>query len=244
MKRGNASSIEAAKMTEAKAHKWLMGCEYIGGDRCILNTQKLVQMVMALLKDMETPAGLPGLWGPSFDESNSPARRIRGDLDELLVSVIIPDILPTCKNVPLERLPDCSYLITVLDLFQRFLKGDPTKPLPVALTFGLHAMLTYIFVLQGDGSYNMLFDQLQTVSDRSKSPENHPLFYENVNVVGSLVGFAKPLPTSNDPRRPSELLKAEMRTFWNPVIEENICFMRRIYARSALALQLLMCLVS
>lgn len=210
-------------------HTWLYQSEYIGGDCCILNTQKIVQMVMGLLPDNKKLVGRPGFWGPPFDENNSPARRMRGDLDEPFASSIIPEILEVCRCAPFDCLPDRAHLITVLDILQRHVKGDRTKPVPIALSFGLHAVLMSVFVLQGDGdlarvaacskqSYNMLFDQLQTVSDRSKGPENSPNFYANVLMFGNLAGFAKPVSIRADQRQTVDPLVAERLAFWNPLI--------------------------
>ncbi len=227
--RSNPQQTTIMAQAGVKAHTWLHQSEYIGGDCCILNTQKIVQMVMGLLQDNRKLVGRPGFWGPPFDENNRPACRIRGDLDEPFASSIIPEILEICRYAPFHCLPDRTHLITVLDLLQRHVKGDRTKPVPIALSFGLHSVLMSVFVLQGEGdlgriaecskqSYNQLFEQLQTALDRSKSPENSPVFYKNVQTFVNLAAFAKPVGIKTDDRQTVDPLAAERLAFWNPVI--------------------------
>ncbi len=161
---------------------------------------------MSIVKESGIAVGGPRVWGHPFDEISRPAHRIWGDLDEPLVSSILPQLLLVCRNTPLQYLSDRSHLITVLDLLHRHLKGDPKRPVPIALTFGIHAVVMSIFVLQGDGdlariaastkrSYDLLFDQLRAASDRRELPGNSPAFYTNVNLFGSLEQLANPAAT-------------------------------------------------
>lgn len=219
--------LDAAKVD---GHTWLSRCEFIGGDCCILNTQKLVQEITNALDNNKGPRGAPGFWGPPFDENLSPARRILGDLDDPFACCILPEIWNTCNLEPFDKLPDRSYLITLLDLFKRHITGDKTKPVPIALSFGFHAVLMSLFTLQGDGdlariaaatkqSYYTLIEQLQTVSDRNISPENTPHFYEQVPKFVGLAWLAAPCqPRFGLPEEPLNRLKAEMLAFWNPLI--------------------------
>jgi hypothetical protein len=110
------------------------------------------------------------------------------------------------------------------------MKGDWTRPVPVALTFGLHAILTSIFVLQGNGdlsriatytkqSYNTLFTQLDQLSDPQSPPQNAPNFYSNVEMFHNLVNFAKPAISSDyDHGLAIDPAFAEKISFWNPLI--------------------------
>jgi hypothetical protein len=92
------------------------------------------------------------------------------------------------------------HLLTILDLLHQHVKGDRTAPIPIALTFGLHAIRHSMYVVQGDGdlarlasfakkSYNTLFAQLDSISDPTKPSENSPIFYFNVNLFKNLVKF-------------------------------------------------------
>jgi hypothetical protein len=214
-----------------KPHSWLEKYfAHIGGDRCILNTQKIVQMMMDIIKPNVKLLGKPGFWGTSFDEDKNPAKRIRGDLDEAFAGRIMPELLIICWNAPFTCLPERRQLITCLDLLQEHVKGDRTQPVPVALTFSLHAIIVSIFVLQGDGdlariasyskqSYNTLFAQLNDISDESKIPQNAPNFYMNVGLFKNLVNFAKPVTTEyNEQFAAVDLTVSHRLAFWNPVI--------------------------
>ena len=70
-----------------KPKMWLRPFWFIGGDFCILNTQMIVQRMTSVSKGMELYRGQP-----VFDETDSPARRICGDLDDLFAGSIIPEI--------------------------------------------------------------------------------------------------------------------------------------------------------
>ena len=226
----NAQHNQMLSVSNLTPHMWLQRHAFIGGDRCILNTQNIVQKILDAVQDRTKLVGMPGFWGPSFDEKLRPATRIRGDLDEPFASMILPELIEICKVAPFSRLPDREQLITVLELLQRHVKGGRTRPVPVALTFGLHSILTSVFVIQGDGdveriasyskqSYETLFAQLDKLSDPSVSPQNAPVFYANVGSFKTLVHFARPVSSTFDPRLPSvDLATAERLAFWNPVI--------------------------
>ncbi|GAX28081.1 hypothetical protein FisN_2Hu101 [Fistulifera solaris] len=216
-----------------KPHMWLSQYVYIGGDSCLLNTHKIVRMTMYSLKKEKGRMGVAEAdwFGKPFDENKRPARRILGDLDEPFMNAIIPELAAICRIAPFETLPNRSHLITVIDLLQRQAKGDPTKPLPVALTFGLHAVLTSIYVLQGQDdlarlaakskrSFDMLFEQLEAVADCNKTPGNFPRFYEKVNAFIEISDFAKSIfaVEDGDVGKEEELKKATMIAFWNPVV--------------------------
>lgn len=135
-----------------------------------------------------------------------------------------------CKYGFLDRMPDRSHLITVLDLFHRHVKGDSTKPVPIALSFGLHAVLMSIFVLQGNGdlarvatatkqSYNILFDQLKTVSDRSNLPDIVPCSYDTLRNYAFLAALPKAIfPSVIEHSQAIDRIQPEMLAFWNPLL--------------------------
>jgi hypothetical protein len=214
---------------DVRPHMWLQHSPFIGGDNCILNTQNIVQKLMDFVQDKIKLVGRPGLWGPTFDEERRPARRIRGDLNEPFAGSILPELLEICTTAPFKMLPDRQHLMTVLDLLQKHMNGGWTKAVPVALSFGLHAVSMSIYVVQGDGdlariasytkkSYTTLFAQLG--DELSTSPENIPDFYWNVAMFKNIVDFAKPVGSKIDPRLPMvDARAAEQLAFWNPVID-------------------------
>jgi hypothetical protein len=211
-------------------HMWLRQSGYIGGGACILNTQNIAQKLMDSMEDGKKPVAKPGFWGPEFDENSNPAKSIRGGLDEAFAASILPELMGICQRTPFSCLPERAQLLTVLDLLYHHVKGDRTSPIPVALTFGLHAMLTSVMVLQGNGdlvriasfakqSYNTLFAQLDDLSDHTNPPENAPNFYWNVGMFKNLVNFAKSVPATYDTRVVSlDPAISERLAFWNPLI--------------------------
>jgi hypothetical protein len=107
--------------------------------------------------------------------------------------------------------------------------GDRTRPISIALGFGLHAILTSVFVLQGDGdlakiaayarqSYYTMFQQLKDSVDQEHSPENSPNTYRNIGLFVNLKNFARPVPSTYDSRAAVDLAAAEQLAFWNPFI--------------------------
>jgi hypothetical protein len=227
----NPMHIAVMAAAGMRSHAWLDASQYIGGNCCILNTQRIVQMVLEQMKDDQRLTGRPGFWGPSFDENKCRATRIWGDLDEAFAASIMPELMEICRNAPFQFLSDREHLFTVIDLLHQQVKGDRTRPVPIALTFGLHAVLMSIFALQGDGdlarlagytkqSYNLLFEQLHASSDPSKSSENSPNCYLNLLLFRNIAEFAKPVPIiKNDQSQVTvDPVTAESLSFWNPLI--------------------------
>ncbi|GAX17729.1 hypothetical protein FisN_24Hu205 [Fistulifera solaris] len=209
-----------------RPHTWLDPLKHIGGDSCILNTQKIVQIVMKAFKENT----LPRFGTPSFDESKNPSKRIRGDLDGTFASMILPELFLLCRDTPHEYLPNRSHFNSVLTLLHRHVKSDLAKPVPISLTFGLHSVLMSIYVLQGNGdlarvavntkqSYRMLFQQWRTELEKSKAIKDAPLLYKSFEAYSSFEGFAKPVRSSEYPSYYDvDPLKAELLAFWNPLI--------------------------
>jgi hypothetical protein len=208
-----------------KPNTWMSKYKHIGGDFSILNTQKFAQMSLNAMATRNSPLVQLGFSGLPFDENTNPATGIRGDLDERFMHLIFPVIILLCNNEPLDYLPHRSSLMTVFDLVREHLIEDSTKAVPIALSFGLHAVLMSIFVLQGDGdlatvavqtkqSYDKLFAQLQGVADRSTLSKNAPRMAELIELYGSLGG----LPYQMD-NAPGEIQSQdEMLAFWNPLV--------------------------
>lgn len=196
--------------------------------RWLLHTQyaKACPEIMgAITKNGEIPAASPGLWGHYLTKAAVLLVVYRAIWTKACIYIVLLCILLVCKKARFDCLPHGSHLITVLDLLQRHVKDDRSKPVPITLSFGLHAMLMSLFVLQGCGdlarvaasakkSYNTLFEQLQAISDQSKSPGNSSNFYERVQLFGGLAELTE-LVTANFEVNPRWV---EMLTFWNPVM--------------------------
>jgi hypothetical protein len=85
---------------ELKPHTWLEAFPYIGGKRNILNTQCLLQWVGSIYA-RHAKLGVPklapehGYFGPRWNED---ATLIHGDLDDLLITELIPELVASCKG--------------------------------------------------------------------------------------------------------------------------------------------------
>lgn len=231
--RGNPAMLQSLRATGAKPHSWLNFSSYIGDDRCILNTQKIIQMIMDVLNDDKKLVCKAGFWGHDFSENHCPAKSIRAGLDEVLGGHLMPELLEICRQAPFHRLPEMSRLMPVLDMLHNHMdprQGDRTRPISIALTFGLHSVLTSIFIMQGSGdlarvaslgkrSFETLFGQLDRVCDPSRQPENAPGFYLNVALFKNVANFAKPVWSHVDTHLTMlDPEQTERLAFWNPVI--------------------------
>ncbi len=139
-------------------HSWMQTRVFIGGDRNILNTHRLVQGLSNLLKQ-SPPTKLmlkPGFFGALWDEQRRPARKIQGDMDQLLTGDILPELLTNCQlGAFSNKIPGMDELFPFFKLLRLYV-DKPTKPVPLSLTFGVHAILTSIFELQGHNDVSIV----------------------------------------------------------------------------------------
>ena len=56
-----------------------------------------------------------GFFGKVWNERSYPAKRIRGDMDELLAAEILPELIALCKVAPIDKLPNRKELLPLLD---------------------------------------------------------------------------------------------------------------------------------
>lgn len=132
----------------SKPHTWLEVFPYIGGKRNILNTQCLLQWVGSIYA-RHAKLGVPklapehGYFGPRWNED---ATLIHGDLDDLLMTELIPELVASCKGgvfacytFPLE-----DQIFPLFMLLKQFM-SDFAQPVSISLSFSIHTMLTAIF---------------------------------------------------------------------------------------------------
>jgi hypothetical protein len=132
-------------------HSWMQHETFIGGDRNILNSQRLLQGLSNVL--MTSPqtkfAPKPGSFGIPWDEGRYLAKKIQGDMDQLLMADILPELLASCQHGLLStEILGKDELLPFFKLLCLYI-ANPAKPVSLALTFGVHAILTSIFELQG-----------------------------------------------------------------------------------------------
>ena len=215
---------------DIKPHGWMKDHHFIGGDRSILNTHLLLQKVFDAVQPNKKLVSRGGFFGQMWHEDSLPARRIKGDLDEVFAADILPEMIAWCRGThsPIKMLPHREQLLTLLHVFANYIekafdkrnRRDLVIPIPISLSFGFHTVLTSLIQFQGDGdicrlaeitkrSFDKLFQQLEDIL-KSAIP-NTADFYHNLKVCKQLAHMVKPIgqPSSKT---------SEMHSFWNPVI--------------------------
>lgn len=206
---------------------WMSDKTFIGKNRNIINTMCITQRAFQRVSGEGRLVGNPGAFGPPFDEHFATVHSIRGDLDDPFASEILPEIIGLGKWAPFRFLPELDRLAPTLDLLSDQSKLTSPKPIKFALAFGLHSMLTSIFVVQGDleklavaskKSFHKLFDQWKGVLDRSNGgPEHSPNFYKDLSKFVQTQNFGIPIPTVGLDRAPTKE-STELIALWNPFI--------------------------
>lgn len=211
------------------SHSWLANQVYIGGDRSIFNTQNVVQAAFDIheLEKKFVWGGSPGTERP---KTNFPVKKIRGDMDLLLKLEILPELF-AWYNGPgwdLIPMPDTKQPLVLMHLIkthmQKLYDGNNNNrrlPVPISLTFGIHAILVSMFALQGDDdisqitkcakkSYNTMFEQIEEVS-KTDVARQVPSFAHNVSVFEKykVIAEAYSKPSTDT---------SEDYAFWNPVV--------------------------
>jgi len=126
------------------------GCPNIGGDRSILRTFRLLQGLSNVYRFPNRLVLNRGYFGPQWNEHSGKARKIQGDLVEYLMGDVLPFLFETCKiGLPSTRLPREQELLPLFVAVKAFLKNQ-RAPIPIALAFGIHTILTGVFEMQGD----------------------------------------------------------------------------------------------
>lgn len=165
--------VETFKSLGLTLHFWMNDIPNIGGGQSIINTQSLLQMLASRLmtggvRKLHVPEKF---YGDLWDEEKLLARDIRGDMDQLLMADILPELLFSCQYGALSK-PKDEYNARFKELLPLFVLladfvSNPAKPVPLSLTFGIHAILTSIFKLQGNNDVDAIanFSKVRFVND-------------------------------------------------------------------------------
>jgi hypothetical protein len=141
------------------SHSWLPQMNFIGGDRAIHHTLRLLQgfgPVISKNADNQAITPIKGFFGPSPWRPGR-AQKIHGDLDELLMADIMPKLVLLAKQGILGkvRFPRESELYPLFILLRDYVQR-PSAPVSWSFTFAIHAMMTA--VLETDKVFNQLLD--------------------------------------------------------------------------------------
>ena len=150
----------------APSHAWLKDMPFIGGDRAIHHTVRLLQQfgtVVYTTPENKKVSGRRGWFGSTPWRSGC-SSKIHGDLDELFMFDILPDWILMCRRGVLGNavLPFENELYPLFVLLRNYVK-NPEKPVSWAFAFAMHALLTA--VLETDKIIEDLMLMSKTVFD-------------------------------------------------------------------------------
>jgi len=201
-----------------QSHHWLEQYKFIGGDRSIHHTIRLLQAFGSIIRNTpedEKIVAKPGFFGQSPWRPGR-SRKIHGDLDEVLMADILPQWVIMCRKGILgcQKLPRENEICPLFVLLRAYVE-NPDNPVTWSTAFAVHAMLTAI--LETDQIFDEIiniskdlfghyFDQVDHALKMSKSEED---FHMNQNTAQNLftVAFLKNL--GND--------AFGDRAIWNPL---------------------------
>lgn len=162
------------------SYQWLDDHTYIGGDRPFLYTLLYLQAMFirnAQSKSKPTCSDITCFGTYRWDEDLNPAHCFMGDMDEIYIGSILPELTewcesrgecPSLKVVPpgfvLDKISGfTSQTLPIIHMLRKFIRegktgsigdsdghhGSYSRPVPCTLVFGMHAILTSIMEMQG-----------------------------------------------------------------------------------------------
>ncbi|KAL7515360.1 hypothetical protein ACHAXN_013319 [Cyclotella atomus] len=206
MQKVNAILERFGKSTSS--HTWLPNSDFIGGDRCIIHTVRMLQLfagVVATTKGnnhRHLDPKLAGMFGsPNWLLGRS--RKIR-DLDELLMATILPEWMKMARYgiVGQMRFPRENEICPLFMQFKYYVE-NPRTPVSWSLAFGVHSMLTSILELDNENQRLMkvskiCFDQFfatttnaakLSMNDKTSAMSNSHAWKNNICMVSVLESF-------------------------------------------------------
>ena len=139
------ATIERGTGKPCNPHSWLQNMNYIGGDRAIHRTVRLLQLFAGAIDncrlDMKMGPAKKGMFGKLTDH---PIRF--SDMDEILMSHMLPSWVNMCRNGILGRakLPRSSELSPLYLQVKSYI-DNPRRSVSWSCAFSVHAVLTGMF---------------------------------------------------------------------------------------------------
>ena len=201
------------------SHRWIpRDMKFIGGDRAIHHTLRLLQSFGTVVKNTSANAAIiarKGFFGPSPWQSGR-SRKIHNDLDELLMADILPQWFLLCRNgiLGMAKLPRQNEISALWVCMKNYF-DNPTKPVSWSSVFAVHAMLTAIsetdkverdLTYSSKLAFNLFFEQLDRARYVKKTEADSlesQVFERNMTTVEFLRNLG--LPVFGD------------RAIWNPL---------------------------
>lgn len=200
-----------------QSHSWLQKSQFIGGKRSIHHTIRLLQTFGQVIRELPEDRKLipkRDFFGPPWVPGRS--HKIHGDLDELLMSDILPQYILMCRKGfwSIQDLPYQNELAAFFGLMREYIH-HPGKPVSWSIAFAVHAMLTAILETDGVSNYlvsaskstfNEYFEHLKWAVKIAKNEEEIvqlKVWNQNTFMISFLENMG--LPVFGD------------RAIWNPL---------------------------
>ena len=138
-------SLLQAAGSNSQPRAWIQNMPRIGGDRAIHHTLRLLQSFGQVIESTPNNKGIaaarPGFFGSPWHPGR--ARKLR-DLDELLMTKILPQWVAMCRHGILQRdLPRQDELCPLFVLIREYVR-EPEKSVSWSVSFAIHSLLTAI----------------------------------------------------------------------------------------------------
>jgi hypothetical protein len=218
-----ARHLSSPQMAGHSSYSWIQNMPFIGGDRAIHHTIRLLQTFGGVIHDTPDHRGIEAKRGIFGQSPWVPGRSHKiSDLDDLVMTDILPKWVLMCRKgvIGVTGLPRENELCPLYVLLRKYVK-EPQKPVSWSIAFAVHAMTTA--VLEVGPVFNTLVSTSKTVFDNyfeqiewaKRLAENNPesigdksttsgeIWWSNMMSVTFLENLG--LPVFGD------------RTIWNPL---------------------------
>eukprot|EP00984_Skeletonema_dohrnii_P016483 scaffold7345_cov137-Skeletonema_dohrnii-CCMP3373.AAC.1 len=199
-----------------KSHSWLPHMEFIGGDRAIHRTVRMLQLFAGAIDNcpLENTLGPAnkGMFGRLIDRPSK-----FSDMDELLMSHILPNWVNMCRHGILgkAKLPRSSELSPLYLQLKSFV-DNPRRSVSWSCAFSIHAVLTGVFEVASerqhvstvskmvfDNYFNQMQKSLKALNNEKSSIMKKSSAMHNIMMISFLENFG--------------LSAFEESAMWNPL---------------------------
>lgn len=122
-----------------ESHSWLPNSPYIGKNRSITHTIRLIQALSNIVEDQKGRLFLrEGSFGQGWSRRKKPVPRMQIDMDDLLMNYILPSLINMCSEGLISKnLPYQEELFTGFAQVKSFVK-IPERPVSWSLAFTVY----------------------------------------------------------------------------------------------------------
>jgi hypothetical protein len=216
------------RQNKVKSHTWLGKHTYIGGNRSITHTIRLLQPLSNLIVLRQGRlAASKGWFGPEWRDHMTRVHRTQVDMDSLLMEDIMPSLISMCYEGMLSsNLPFQEELMMVFCQVKLFI-ANPEQTVSWSLAFAIHSILISVFEVQGSNHFTFLVETSRTAFKGylgqldwtvniplTLIPRRPPIWGHNLKTLLSLQHLDRPAIKATE--------RQKLRTAWNPLCAGTI----------------------